>query len=139
MLSASETVTKPGLTFGQWLGSKIFPKLGVNEFADLAGVSPSAVSSWLNHGAIPYRRTCYAIASALSFAGIEVSKEEVLAAAGYLVPSPVEEPKPEPRMPTVQFFNAETLSADDARRIVAAMQAEWERIQAEKAHSEPAE
>jgi transcriptional regulator with XRE-family HTH domain len=126
MLSASEPVTMPVLAFGQWLGSKIFPALGVNEFAELAGVSPSAVSSWLNHGAIPYRRTCYAIARAL-----DLDPDEVLIAAGYQPAGKRPELEPEP--PAVQYFDAETMTDDEAAAIGRMIVQELARMRARRA------
>lgn len=59
--------------FGLWLEAEIYKRWpDVKEFTRLSGVSDTSVLNWINHGAQPYRKTCYAIARALGIAPAEV-------------------------------------------------------------------
>lgn len=109
--SVSVLMAEPKVAFGRWLENQIYPRnLSVTRFAELAGLSATAVSNWINHGQVPYRRTCYAIARAL-----DLDPDEVLVAAGY--PPEGKRPEPEPERPAVQFFDATTLTDEEAAEL----------------------
>lgn len=60
-------------TFGLWLEGEIYTRWpDKKEFAELADVTETAIGNWINHGAKPYRKTCYAIARALGIPANEV-------------------------------------------------------------------
>lgn len=59
--------------FGRWLGQQLkAQRLSQRQFAELAGVSKSAVGAWINGDRVPDPDSCKLIASALDIGWDEV-------------------------------------------------------------------
>jgi transcriptional regulator with XRE-family HTH domain len=109
--------------FGRWLEERIYPRgWSLVQFSRLAGVSHPAISSWINDGVRPQRKACYAIARVL-----EVDPNEVLEAAGH------QPDAREPEPPAVQYFDAETMTDDEAAAIGRMIVQELARMRARRA------